>query len=113
MLFKSNGNKVVAFSPRFTIGKTLSPMAALIKPANLNIENDINTGGLASNVNRVKDAASYFHQFATDGMPDTQNRSHNCRPAIMYKIQLRSLLFAKLKDRLINSDTVNGRRLIC
>jgi hypothetical protein len=63
VLFKSNGDSVVAFSSGFTVGKTSTPWAPLIKPANLSIENGINPGELVSNVNRVKDAVSYMHQF--------------------------------------------------
>ena len=44
------------------------PTALFIKLANLSIENGINPGELVSNVNRVKDAVSYLHQFATDAM---------------------------------------------
>src|SRR5450432_2456399 len=73
VLFKSNGDSVVAFSSGFTVGKTSTPTAPLIKPANLSIENGINPGELVSNVNRVKDAVSYLHQFATDAMLAQQN----------------------------------------
>ena len=114
VLFKSNGNSVVALSSGFTISKEPSPTPPITKPQNLRVMQGVNPAELLSKINRVKGGVSYLHQYATDDMlakdmwqsvPSskttciianlTPGTKYNCRVAVL-----------GVKDQLLYSDIV-------
>lgn len=115
VLFKSEGDRVVAMSSGFTISKDPSPREPITKPQNPRILPGLNSGELVGKIKRVKGAVSYVHQvvseadLAQDKWTSVPSSRITC---VLTSLQAGTCYYYRVaalgtKDQLIYSDVVS------
>lgn len=115
VLFKSDGDPVIAASSGFSVGKQPAPAPPITSPENLQVKAGYNTGELLTKINRVKGALVYLYQYATDTMMENDNWKvivcsrtrciiSNLPPGTKYNCRVAAI---GPKDQLMYSDIVS------